>query len=181
MARYARDLKFTLKIPAGKWRIYSTSFRFASASEDNAAAYLKSASLGDVDVTNSEFTVTRGTAATQLELLFSGFAPRIDGIVLDSDDKPVANADVIGIPENGLSDPELSARMLTAQTSPKGEFSIRGHPPGEYTLFAYTLDKQPSTEFDAFLRELASHGQVLKTEEKQGYKVILHLTSLKEQ
>ncbi len=173
-ARFGKELTFTLQVPTGTWRIFSAYARFSSPGEENAFAQFKSASLGDKDVTDAEIRITRGMAGTPLEIVLSGFAPRINGIVLDSHDKPVANASVVGVPEDGFN--KRGSMYLGAQTNPQGEFSIRSARPGEYTLFALL---SPNFD-DDFVRKHAAEGRVLKAEEKHRYSVVLHLVRLEE-
>lgn len=171
VARFTgEDLTFTLLVPTGTWRIGSAYAAYSSGMEANVIAFMKSASLGGKDVTEAEIAFTPAMAAMPMEIVFSGFAPRIDGLVLDAHDKPVANASVVGIPEDDFN--KRKGNYLGAQTNPKGEFSIRSARPGEYTLFALL-----SNFDDDFTRKHAAEGSKLKAEEKHQYSVVLHLVS----
>ena len=175
------DLTFTLEAPVGARVYLSGSASTTSGAEGTVFAYMKSASLGDADVTEAEFTIARGMAATPLEVVFSPTCPRIDGVVVDADNKPVANAQVTGVPEERFRN-RLGDYYLLEQTNPKGEFSMRYARPGEYTLFA--VEEEPGLKFvivdDAFAKKHAADGSVLKTEERQRYNVVLRLVKVEE-
>ncbi len=95
--RTDNDLNFTVEAPVGARVYLSGSANVTSAAGEPVQAYIKSASLGDEDVAQAEFTIARGMAATPLEVVFSPSCPRIDGVVVDADNKPVANARVVGV------------------------------------------------------------------------------------
>lgn len=146
-------------------------------------AYVKSAFLGEEDVGRAEFTITRGMAATPLEVVFRPSSPRIDGVVVDADNKPVANAQVTGVPEERFRN-RFGDYYVNGQTNAKGEFSIRYGRPGEYTLFAVEggepgIGKMVTVD-DAFARKHAAEGSALKTEERQRYNVVLRLVKVEE-
>ncbi len=168
------NLTFTLPVPTGTWRIGSAYAAYSTGGEANVIAYMKSASLGGKDVTDAEITFTPAMAAMPMEVVFSGFAPRIDGVVLDAHDKPVANAHVMGTPEDDVG--KSKGHYLDAQTNPKGEFSIRSARPGEYSLFAVLA----TSIDDASFKKYAAEGSKLKAEEKHQYSVVLHLVKVEE-
>ncbi len=181
--RTDNDLNFTVEAPVGARVFLSGLATVTSAAGEPVQAYIKSASLGDEDVGQAEFTIARGMAATPLDVVFSPSCPRIDGVVVDADNKPVANAQVTGVPEERFRNRfGSSSYYLTEQTNPKGEFSIRYARPGEYTLFA--VEGEPGLKFvlvnDAFAKKHAGEGSKLKAEERQRYSVVLHLVKLEE-
>ena len=171
---FTPEMTFTIRVPEGRWRVASAYAGFRSPTERYTSANLKSVTLGGRDVTTGEFEVTRGSAALRFEVLLNGFGPRIDGVVLDSEGKPLLGSNVFGIPMDKRS--RTPENILWAASNWKGEFTIKSAQPGEYLLFAFAEPMNglnPLYEDDEWLKEHASAGHTLKAEERQRYRVVL--------
>ena len=97
-------------------------------------AYVADIRQGGTTVFNTGFTVG-SQPAVPLEILVNANGGTIEGNVQTSNHKPAANAAVVLVPPAGNRQNTMKYRSL--QTDDKGNFSMKGVPPGEYTLFAW--------------------------------------------
>jgi hypothetical protein len=135
-------------VPAGH---YSVLISEASAMPD---WFLKSGAAGGREVADSGFSVSGG--ATTLELVASANGALAEGVTLDQKDEPVADAVVVAVPEaRWRSRPDRYGKAVSDQ---RGHFTLRGLPPGDYTLFAWE-----SVDGEAYY-----NSEFLKTYEGQG-------------
>ncbi|MFL6300854.1 MAG: hypothetical protein ACJ71N_09640, partial [Terriglobales bacterium] len=94
--------------------------------------YTKSILLGGRDVTESGISPANLTPGATLELIVSPSGGRIDGVVLDSNKKPVVGSFVACVPE-----PKLRSRrelFITDTTNQQGHYVLRGLRPGSYKV-----------------------------------------------
>jgi hypothetical protein len=97
-------------------------------------AYVADIRQGGNPVFNTGFTVG-SQPATPLEIVVNSNGGTIDGNVQTPDHKSVAGTTVVLVPP--VSDRQNAMRYKSMQTDDKGNFSMKGVPPGEYTLFAW--------------------------------------------
>ena len=114
--------------------------------------YLKDARLDGNDVLR---TPAKFSVAGNLEVTISAAAGFLNGRVLEAQSKPVADVDVVLIPNQFRERYELFKR---ATTGAQGRFSMAGIAPGDYKLFAWE-HIEPNSFFD---------DDVLKQYEQQG-------------
>jgi hypothetical protein len=114
--------------------------------------YLKQATLDDVDVLN---TPSRFSVRGNLEVVISGKAAQVDGLVTDDQSRPVAGIEAVLIPDTARNRTELFKRTVTDR---EGRFSIPDITPGDYRVFAWE-DLEANSFFDP---------EVLKRFEQKG-------------
>jgi hypothetical protein len=151
VARVKRDGTFELKnVPAGN---YSVVVEGGTRTLD---FFLKSVTVGGTDVTNSGLSVGGG-GTYSLDLLIGVGTGKVDGSVVDSDDRPVADAVVIAVPQGdhrGRLD--LYAKGVTDQ---RGRFLLSGLTPGDYAIFAFESLEEGEYYDSAFLKPYAGHSE----------------------
>jgi hypothetical protein len=162
VAHVSADGSFEWKnIPAG---YYSVQISEASAMPD---WFVKSVAASGRDAADSGFTVSGGNIA--LDLVVSSNGAAAEGIVTNQGerpekDTPVADAVVVAVPEPRLrSHPDRYRKALTDQ---HGHFTLRGLPPGDYTLFAWESVDGEAYYDPQFLRNYDGQGKPLLV--KQG-------------
>src|SRR5262245_35752515 len=97
-------------------------------------AYVADIRQGGLSVFNSGFTVGNQTAIP-LEIVVNANGATIEGSVQTTDRKPVASSTVVLVPP--VTDRQNPMKYKTATTDNKGNFSMKGVAPGDYTLFAW--------------------------------------------
>jgi protocatechuate 3,4-dioxygenase beta subunit len=123
--------------------------------------FLKSAASEGRDVTDSGINVSGGV--TSLDLVASANGSVIDGVVTDHKGEPVANAVLVAVPE-----PRLRARVdryRKTVSDQSGRFTLRGTPPGEYTLFAWESVEGEAYYDPDFLSRYQGQGNQLRAAE----------------
>ena len=126
--------------------------------------YTKSILLGGRDVSDSGIAPASITPGSSLDIVVSPFGARVDGVVLDSNKKPVVGAFVACVPE-----PKLRHRRdlyITDTTNQQGHYVLRGLRPGSYRLYA--LDEvDPGAIYSSdFLKPFEDMGESLNVKEK---------------
>lgn len=115
------------KVPPGKYRVTLNSDTSAQA------FYIKSVSLGSKDVADSGFSVSGGSWS--LDVVLSSESATLEGAVIDSKDRPVADAVVIAVPDaEHRRRHDLFKKTLSDQN---GHFVLQGLRPGEYSALAF--------------------------------------------
>jgi protocatechuate 3,4-dioxygenase beta subunit len=97
-------------------------------------AYVADIRQGGTTIFNSGLTVGN-QPGVPLEIVVNANGGIIDGYVQAPDHKPAANAMVVMVPP--VDDRQNAMRYRTTGTDQEGKFSMKGVPPGEYTLFAW--------------------------------------------
>jgi hypothetical protein len=151
------DGSFEFKnIPAGH---YSVQISEASAMPD---WFVKSVAASGSDAADSGFSLSGGTMT--LDLVVSSNGAAAEGAVTNQPDgpekeSPVADAVVVAVPEPRFR--SHSDRYRKALTDQHGHFTLRGLPPGDYTLFAWeSVDGEAYYDVQ-FLRNYEGQGKTL--------------------
>ncbi|HYM10214.1 MAG TPA: carboxypeptidase-like regulatory domain-containing protein [Bryobacterales bacterium] len=131
--------------------------------------YLKSVLLGGKEVLETGFDLGAAESApASLELVLSGDGGRIDGVVLDDQQRPAGGARVVLVPEPVCHGPD---HMFNASLSTyNGRFTLRGIVPGEYRLCALE-----ARWLGSFAAECESQGQRCRVEPRSSQNVSLRL------
>lgn len=118
-------------------------------------SYLKSARIGGEELVETGIAIP-AKAGSALELVVSGNAGRVEGVVLDSDSLPAAAVTVVLVPSaRRRANPTF---YRTATTDAQGKFTMQSLPPGDYKLFAWD-DVDPGAWQDAeFLAPFEERG-----------------------
>ncbi|MFZ0771673.1 MAG: carboxypeptidase-like regulatory domain-containing protein [Candidatus Sulfotelmatobacter sp.] len=155
LAQVNADGSFAWKnVPAGR---YSVQISDASAMPD---WFLKSVAAGGRDA-DSGFSVSSG--ATALDLVASANGAVAEGAVTNQKDETVADAVVVAVPEarwRGHPD-----RYRKAVSDQGGRFTLRGLPPGEYTLFAWESVDGEAYYNPEFLKSYEGQDKALRVSE----------------
>ena len=156
LAHVSGDGSFTWKdVPPGT---YSVQFSDNSAMPD---WFLKSTASDGHDATDSGFSV--GVGIITLDLMASANGGAIDGVAGNQDDEPVADAVIVAVPEALLRNrPDRYRKAVADQT---GHFSLRGLPPGDYTLFAWESVDGEAYYNAEFLRSYEDRGKTMRVRE----------------
>ena len=160
-------------VPAGH---YSVQISDASAMPD---WFLKSVAAAGA-VADSGFSVSGG--ATTLDLVASANGAMVEGVATNQDgaeqdgaeqdrpeqdrvekDEPVADAVVVAVPEARFRN--YSDRYRKAVTDQSGRFTLRGLPPGDYTLFAWESVDGEAYFNPEFLKSCEGQGKALHVNE----------------
>jgi hypothetical protein len=141
-------------VPAGH---YSVQIAEASAMPD---WFLKSVAAGR-DTADSGFSVGAGTTA--LDLVASANGAVAEGIAANQKDEPVADAVIVAVPEARFRSRPDRYRKAVADQS--GRFTLRGLPPGNYTLFAWESVDGEAYYNPEFLKSYEGQGKTLSVSE----------------
>jgi hypothetical protein len=126
----------------------------------------------DTDALQEGLTVAHG-GKLPLEIVLARDGGKLEGAVLDKDDKPAAGATVVLMPEAKLrSRHDLYQQTETDQY---GRFQLKAIAPGDYQLFAWD-DVEPEIWFDPdFMKEIERRGEAVTVHAKGQEQVRLHL------
>jgi hypothetical protein len=163
LTHVAPDGSFEWKnVPAGNYYVQlAGGGSGAAAAGVGTSWFLKSAMSDGRDVTESGLNV--GGGAMSLDLLASAEGAVIDGVVADHKGEPVINAVIVAVPE-----PRLRGRIdryRKTVTDQSGHFSLRGTPPGEYTLYAWESVDGEAYYNPEFLRAYQGQGSAVHAAE----------------
>jgi hypothetical protein len=156
VAKVNADGSFEWKnVPAGH---YSVQLSEASAMPDG---FLKSVVAGGREVAGSGFSVSGGVIT--LDLVASGDGAVAEGMTFNQKDEPVADAVVVAVPEvRWRSRPDRYGKAVSDQ---RGRFTLRGLPPGDYTLFAWESVDGEAFYNSEFLKSYEGQGRALHVNE----------------
>lgn len=142
-------------VPAGHYWVQISD---ASAMPD---WFLKSVTAGGSDVADSGFSVSGGTTA--LDLVASANGAMAEGVAMDEKEEPVADAVVVAVPEARWR--SRIDRYRKAVTDQRGRFTLRGLPPGDYTVFAWESIDGEEYYDPEFLKSYQGQGKALHVNE----------------
>jgi protocatechuate 3,4-dioxygenase beta subunit len=160
-----RDGSFELKnVTGGSYQL------LVGAKSNNFPDYItKSVQLDGRDVADSGFTVN---ATTSLEVVVSAKGATIEGTVVDSKGKPVADATVVDVPSaEHRNRADLYQRGATDDL---GHFSLRGLNPGKYTVLAFD-DLESDVRQPEFLKSYESRGEHVQLDEGARTNIVVNL------
>jgi hypothetical protein len=125
-------------------------------------AFVADIRQGRTTVFNAGFTVG-SQLAVPLEIVVNANGGTIEGNVQTSDHQPAANTAVVLVPPAGNRQNAMKYKSM--QTDDTGSFSMKGVPPGEYTLFAWESVPVTAWMNSDFLARYQNRGrQVLVTQ-----------------
>jgi hypothetical protein len=141
--------------------VTASKFRLRPMSMPDST-YLKSVRVGPREAPDSILDFSSGAAAP-VEITISAKAAQIDGTIHDSHQQPVPNAAVILAPDPSKRDQiQLFKQTLADQY---GAFTIKGLPPGEYTLFSWEQMEEGAWQDPDFLKKYETDGIKVKVDE----------------
>ncbi len=136
---------------------YSVQISDTSAMPD---WFLKSVAAGGA-AADSGFNV--GGGATVVSLVASANGAVAEGVATNQKDEPVADAVIVAVPEAQFrSHPDRYRKAVTDQS---GRFTLRGLPPGDYTIFAWESIDSDAYYNPEFLKSYESRGKALHANE----------------
>lgn len=154
LAHVAPDGSFQwTDVPAGNYYV-----QVMGDSAGNEAWFVKSLAAGGRDVNDSGITLGGGTAS--LDLVISASGAVAEGVAVDHNGEPVANAVVVAVPEPRLRSRTDHYRKTVSDQS--GRFTLRGIRPGDYTLFAWQAIEGEAYYNSDFLKSYEERGTVLR-------------------
>ena len=139
--------------------------------------YLKGAKLGDEEVLEKGLSIGNQDSGGALELVLSAAGGRIEGVVLDDENKTVGGVTVVLVPELKRRIRNELFKNTTADQN--GRFTLRGIPPGEYKLFAWDQFEPGAYQDPDFLEPYEDKGKKVTVQEKSQQAAelpLLHVT-----
>jgi hypothetical protein len=146
-----------------EWKNVSAGHYYVQISDASSLPdwFLKSVAVGGREVTDSGFSVSGGT--TTLDVLASANGATAEGVATNQKDEPVADAVVVAVPEARFrSHPDRYRKVATDQG---GRFTLRGLPPGDYTVFAWESVDGEAYYNPEFLKNYDGQGKALRVSE----------------
>ena len=126
-AQLKQDGSFDMKtVPPGDYHVWV--FSGLAALRDY---FVKSINAGGKDVADTGFTVSGGLWS--LDVVVSSKGATVEGAVVDDKNQPVADADVVLIPDANRQRRDLYQQ---AESDQHGHFKLRGLNPGGYRMMA---------------------------------------------
>jgi hypothetical protein len=143
-----KDGKFTLK------RVAATRYL---VQVDNAPEgfFVKSVKLNNLEVAEEGINLTGGVFGP-LQITLSPEAAQVDGVVQDSENKPVTGATVVLVPDS-----RRFSAYREEQTDQSGKFSLKGVAPGDYKLLAWEDIETGASQDPEFLKKYESKAESL--------------------
>jgi hypothetical protein len=115
------------QVPPGNYSIQVMGGR-------NREYYVKSGRYGNRELAHSEFMVTEASSP-RLDLVLSSATARMEGVVVDERDKPVAGASVVAVPVRKFKN--LQYWYVDSVTDQNGRFVVPRLRPDEYRFVAF--------------------------------------------
>jgi hypothetical protein len=123
--------EFNLDLPHGHYNVYLNT---DMVPQDSSRLLIRGISWGGRDIASEGLTIA-GPGKISLDVVAAPDGGKLDGIVLDKDDKPVGGATVVLIPESKFR--SRTDRYFETETDQYGHFDLDGIPPGDYKAFAW--------------------------------------------
>jgi 5-hydroxyisourate hydrolase-like protein (transthyretin family) len=124
-------------------------------------AYIKSATLGGIDVLNQDLRLERQPTGS-LEIVVSMNSGTADGLVQNEKQQPASNVTVTLIPESRRNRMDL---YRTISTDAAGRFHLEGVAPGDYRVFAWEEVDNGAWQDLEFLRQFEDRGKMIRINE----------------
>jgi protocatechuate 3,4-dioxygenase beta subunit len=124
-------------------------------------AYLKAAYVGSKNVLDDGFQLN--SPSKPLEIVISANGGSVEGGVTDKDGNAVKSARVVLVPDEVHRKRE--DLFKTSSTDQYGHFSLRGVPPGSYTVYAWEALEQGEYQDPDFLKQYSDSGKAIKISE----------------
>ncbi len=154
LVHVAFDGSFEWKdVPPGEY--YVQMMRESDATGD---WFLKSIVAGGRDLRDSGLAVNGGSVT--LDLIASNNGGTVNGVASDSKGVTVANAVIVAVPEARLR--KRLDRYRKTISDQSGRFTLRGVPPGDYTLFAWESVDDDAYYNPDFLKSYEGQGIALR-------------------
>lgn len=148
LAHVAPDGTFDWKnVPPGNYDI-----TFAGQTESGSSLFLKSVLAGGH---NAEGGISVSGSPVVLDLVASGNGGFLEGVVTNAKGEVAENAEVVLVPEMSLR--SQTSRFRKATTDQQGRFTLRGIPPGDYSLFAWESVEGDAYYSPEFLKSFEMH------------------------
>jgi hypothetical protein len=145
-------------VPAGHYHV-----ELAGDASGSREWFVKSAIAGGSDLT--EAGITAGGSTSMLDVVVSGNGAIVEGFASNAKGEPVADAAVVAVPEARLR--SRTDRFRSVHTDQLGRFSLRGLPPGNYTIFAWESLAGEAYYDPAFLMNYEGQGKTLHVNENE--------------
>jgi hypothetical protein len=147
-----------------------------SAGIGNLKLVIKSIHAGQIDVLRDGLTVSEG-GKISLEIVLAPDGGVIEGVALDKDEKPVAGATVLLVPEAPFRG--RHERFEDTAADQHGRYKFENVAPGDYKVFVWD-DIESGVWFDPdFFRNIESHGEPAKLNAKGHETVKVHILEAK--
>jgi hypothetical protein len=141
-----RDGHFGLDLPAGHYNVYLSL----------PTLLIRSVTADGRDIAAEGLTI-EGPGKVSLDFVAAPDGGWVEGVVLDTEDKPIAGAKVVLIPEAKFR--SRKDRYFEAETDQYGHFEIENVVPGEYKAYAWD-DVEPGIWRDSnFVASIESKGE----------------------
>jgi protocatechuate 3,4-dioxygenase beta subunit len=155
---------------ASRGRYFVSASGFRAEMEDG---YLSNVYLGGKDVASEGLRLPLEGVFTQLSVTLSPKGARVEGVVTDSHDQPVAGAVVVAVPAPELR--QNAGRYARTTSDQNGQFVLHGLAPGDYEVYAWE-DVPEGAYYDPdYLQGFAANAQTLHATKEGRHQLILHV------